>query len=395
VTAAFIGPGTVTKATTAGANYGYALVWAIVFSVFATVVFQEMAARLGIVTKAGLGEAIRQTITNPVIRFLSLSLVVTAIVVGNAAYQAGNIAGAATGLATLTDEVPPALLPSIIGLVAFAVLMLGHYRLLQNVLIALVVAMSCVFLATAIAVRPDISVAWNAVFPPTIPTGGLPEVLALIGTTVVPYNLFLHASASATQWPDDNNVAKSLSDSRLDTTLSVTLGGLVTLAIIATATAAFFNSGTKFENLSDAARQLEPLLGSYSKWLFCGGLFAAGLTSAITAPMAAAYAAAGCFGWPIDLRDFRLRVVFTAVILCGTFFAAIGRSPTEVITVAQIANGILLPLLAIYLIYVMNNRQLLGDHRNGIVANILGSTTVAVVALLGIRNLYVLLLQLV
>jgi Mn2+/Fe2+ NRAMP family transporter len=280
-------------------------------------------------------------------------------------------------------------------LVAFAVLMLGHYRLLQNVLIALVVAMSCVFLATAIAVRPDISVAWNAVFPPTIPTGGLPEVLALIGTTVVPYNLFLHASASATQWPDDNNVAKSLSDSRLDTTLSVTLGGLVTLAIIATATAAFFNSGTKFENLSDAARQLEPLLGSYSKWLFCGGLFAAGLTSAITAPMAAAYAAAGCFGWPIDLRDFRLRVVFTAVILCGTFFAAIGRSPTEVITVAQIANGILLPLLAIYLIYVMNNRQLLGDHRNGIVANILGSTTVAVVALLGIRNLYVLLLQLV
>jgi Mn2+/Fe2+ NRAMP family transporter len=175
----------------------------------------------------------------------------------------------------------------------------------------------------------------------------------------------------------------------------VTLGGLVTLAIIATATAAFFNSGTKFENLSDAARQLEPLLGSYSKWLFCGGLFAAGLTSAITAPMAAAYAAAGCFGWPIDLRDFRLRVVFTAVILCGTFFAAIGRSPTEVITVAQIANGILLPLLAIYLIYVMNNRQLLGDHRNGIVANILGSTTVAVVALLGIRNLYVLLLQLV
>ena len=110
VTAAFIGPGTVTKATTAGANYGYALVWAIVFSVFATVVFQEMAARLGIVTKAGLGEAIRQTITNPVIRFLSLSLVVTAIVVGNAAYQAGNIAGAATGLATLTDEVPPTLL---------------------------------------------------------------------------------------------------------------------------------------------------------------------------------------------------------------------------------------------------------------------------------------------
>lgn len=387
VTAAFIGPGTVTKATTAGAHYGYALLWAVVFSVFATIVFQEMAARLGIVTKAGLGEALRQTITTPSARWWSTALVVTAIVVGNAAYQAGNIAGAATGLASLTGKLPPALLPIVIGLIAFGVLMLGQYRMLQNILIGLVVTMSCVFLATAVAVRPDFFAAGQALLSPAIPSGSLPEILALIGTTVVPYNLFLHASASATQWSDNDNLKESLAESRVDTTVSVTLGGFVTLAIMATATAAFFGPGTEFKNLGDAAQQLEPLLGSYSKWLFCGGLFAAGLTSAITAPLAAAYAAAGCFGWPVDLRDIRLRIVFSSVIFCGVVFAFLGGSPTQVITIAQIANGLLLPLLALFLLYVMNNRRLLGVHRNGIFANLLGGATVALVAGLGVRSL--------
>ncbi|MEM7315556.1 MAG: Nramp family divalent metal transporter, partial [Planctomycetota bacterium] len=278
VTAAFIGPGTVTKATTAGAHFGYALLWAVAFSVFATIVFQEMASRLGIVTKAGLGEAIRDTISQPILRTLSLALVVTAIVVGNAAYQAGNIAGAAAGLTSLAGIASPTLLSISIGVIAFIVLMLGRYQVLQNVLIGLVVAMSCVFLATAIAVRPDWPSILRGMVTPAIPDGGLQEVLALIGTTVVPYNLFLHASSAATQWPEREQVAKSLTESRVDTTLSVTLGGLVTMAIIAAASAAFFNTGSKFTGLADAAGQLEPILGSYSRWLFGGGLFAAGLT---------------------------------------------------------------------------------------------------------------------
>ncbi|GAB5515328.1 Nramp family divalent metal transporter [Rhodopirellula baltica] len=394
VTAAFIGPGTVTKATTAGANFGHSLLWAIGFSVIATIVFQEMASRLGIVTGRGLGEAIRPTIPNALARGLAIVLVVSAIIVGNAAYQAGNIAGAAVGVAAATGMQHQTLVSIVIGLAAWCILMIGQYRSLQRILVALVVTMSCVFLLTALSVPIDwrsFSLGW---IQPTIPDGGLKEVLAIIGTTVVPYNLFLHATASAEKWSSDKKqpvsdetVRDAIQQSRTDTILSVGLGGLVTAAVMATATAAFFQSNTGFTNLSDAARQLEPLLGNHARWLFGVGLFAAGLTSTITAPLAAAYAAAGCFGWPIDLKDWRLRTVFTSVIVFGTSFAASGSKPTDIITFAQIANGLLLPLLAIFLLAVMNNAALLGKHRNHWIANTLGVLTVVVVSVLGLRSL--------
>ena len=174
----------------------------------------------------------------------------------------------------------------------------------------------------------------------------------------------------------------------MDTIVSVALGGFVTAAIMATATTAFFANGAAIANLADAAQQLEPLAGKYSRWLFGIGLFAAGLTSAITAPLAAAYAAAGCFRWPADLKDWRLRLVFSIVIFFGTYFAATGASPTNVITLAQVANGLLLPLLAVFLLAVMNNAKLLGQFRNHWLANCLGILAVVVVGSLGLRNLY-------
>jgi len=102
VTAAFIGPGTIITASLAGANFGLALAWALLFSVFATLILQEMAARLGIVTQQGLGENIRNMLTNPVMKAFGIILVVSAIVIGNAAYQGGNISGASLGLALRT-----------------------------------------------------------------------------------------------------------------------------------------------------------------------------------------------------------------------------------------------------------------------------------------------------
>ena len=250
--------------------------------------------------------------------------------------------------------------------------------------------MSSVFLLTAFCVPIDWAsfvVGW---IKPTIPEGGLKEVLAIIGTTVVPYNLFLHATASAEKWStsDSSTVASCLKQSRVDTILSVTLGGLVTAAIMATAAATFFLGGAGFTSLADAAEQLQPLLGIHSRWLFGAGLFAAGLTSAITAPLAAAYAAAGCFRWPIDLKDWRLRSVFITVIVFGTYFAASGSKPTDIITIAQVANGMLLPLLALFLLVVMNNSKILGQHRNGWKANTLGLIAVIVIATLGASSLY-------
>lgn len=97
VAAAFIGPGTVTTASMAGAGYGYTLLWAMLFSILATITLQEMTARLGTQAKMGLGEAIRHKSTNRFLRYVSFALVISAIVIGNAAYESGNLAGAVLG----------------------------------------------------------------------------------------------------------------------------------------------------------------------------------------------------------------------------------------------------------------------------------------------------------
>jgi manganese transport protein len=154
VAAAFIGPGTVTTASLAGAQHGFTLAWAVVAAIAATLVLQEMAARLGAVGRTGLGEALRASIRQPVLRATAIGLALVAITFGNAAYQAGNLTGAALGLEAIAGGSRPAW--ALACAVAAAVLLAsGAYRLVERVLIGLVGLMSLVFIATAIQVGPE------------------------------------------------------------------------------------------------------------------------------------------------------------------------------------------------------------------------------------------------
>ena len=117
-------------------------------------------------------------------------------------------------------------------------------------------------------------------------------------------------------------------------------------------------------------------------------MFAAGMTSAITAPLAAAYATAGALGWPRDLGDARLRGVWMAVLAAGILFAALGASPVPAILFAQVANGLLLPFIAVFLLLAVNDRRWMGDRVNGPVANTAGAVVVAVALMLGLRALW-------
>ena len=207
VTAAFIGPGTVITSSLAGANYGYSLIWALVFSIIATIILQEMAARLGIVTQKGLGENIRECCQNPTIRTLAVLLVVSAIVIGNGAYQSGNISGASLGLASIVNtsflnvfEVPPIIFPLIIGAVAFILLYTSSYKIIERSLIFLVAVMSLAFILTFLMTKPDWSLFVLGAFTLSFPTGSMFTIIALIGTTVVPYNLFLHSALVKEKW---------------------------------------------------------------------------------------------------------------------------------------------------------------------------------------------------
>lgn len=385
VTAAFIGPGTITTATTAGAGFGLALLWVLLFSVASTIVLQEMSARLGLVSRKGLGEALRTSFADPLVRTMVVVLIVVAIAFGNAAFQTGNITGAAMGLEVLSGA-PRPIWALIIGVAAFVLLGTGTYRIIERLLIVLVAVMSVVFVLTALMARPDVTGIVKGMFVPGIPAGSLTTIIALIGTTVVPYNLFLHASAVREKWPASLPLSQSLRESRVDTVIAVSLGGLITLAIVVTA-AAFFQQGTTIENAAMMAEQLEPLLGPVAKYFFAAGLFAAGLTSGITAPLAAAYACAGALGFEPTFRSWKFRIVWVVIVAAGTVFAAIGESPVAAIIFAQAANGLILPVIAVFLLVVVNRRKLLGEYTNGVPANILGAAVVLIAAALGVYKL--------
>lgn len=388
VAAAFIGPGTVTTATLAGAGFGYTLLWALTFSLLATLVLQEMAARLGLVTGSGLGEAVRRRFEGPASRLLAVSLVIGAIALGNAAYETGNLLGAALGAEAVWGGAPR-LWAVGAGLAAYLLLRTGSYPAVERVLIGLVGVMSLAFLATAVLIRPPLVPLLRGLFVPTVPGGaGVLYVAGLVGTTVVPYNLFLHASAVGEKWRG----AEDLPAARLDLGVSIVLGAVVSMAIVATS-AAMNAAGSAagappIASAADMAVQLEPLLGGWARAFFAAGLLAAGLTSAITAPLAAAYATAGALGWPRDLGDRRLRLVWMGVLAAGIVFAGLGVRPVPAILFAQVANGVLLPAIAVFLLLAVNDRRWMGERVNGPLMNLAGGVVVLVALALGLRALW-------
>ncbi len=382
VAAAFIGPGTVTTATLAGAGYGSVLLWALLFSTLATMALQEMAARLGLVTGRGLGEALRARASKPATRAVVVLAVVAAIGIGNAAYETGNLLGGALGLAEVLGG-GPRMWALVIGGCGATLLWTGSYRALEKVLMGLVGVMALTFLGTALVVAPEWAAVLRGLLVPEIPDGSVLIVVGLIGTTVVPYNLFLHASAVAEKWSGE----EALPAARRDLISSIALGGLVSMAILLTSAGTIHRLGGDVGTAADMARQLEPLMGSWARIFFGVGLFAAGMTSAITAPLAAAYAVAGAAGWDRDLTDWRLRGVWISILAIGVFFSLTGIRPVAAILFAQAANGLLLPAVALFLLAAVNDERLLGRRRNRWSSNLVGGAVVVVTLVLGARAL--------
>lgn len=381
VAAAFIGPGTVTACTLAGVEFGYALLWAMLLSVLATIILQEMSARLGIITQKGLADVIKQELKTPWIRNTVVAIILGAIVVGNAAYEAGNIGGATLGLEAIFGEDYIPFYPWIIGICAFVLLYIGSYKVLERVLVSLVIVMSLSFLVTAIITKPDVLAILKGLFVPSVPKEGILTIIALVGTTVVPYNLFLHASLVSEKWksPDDLKAVKR------DTYISIALGGLVSMAIIIAATT--IQSG-EVKNVMDLAKSLQPLYGDAAKYFMGIGLFAAGVTSAITAPLAAAYVANSCFGWKVGLKHMKFKLVWMIILGVGVLFMSLGIKPIEVIKFAQIANGILLPAIAIFLLWVVNRPSVMGKYKNTLLQNIFGFIIIALAIVLGAKSIF-------
>lgn len=382
VAAAFIGPGTVTTASLAGSSYGYTLLWAVVFSIISTCILQEMSARLGVVAGIGIGTALRKKLSNKISKIIVFALVIAAIFIGNAAYEAGNISGVLLGSELIMKEQNVfAGLPIVIGLIAAVLLFTGKYQVIERILVILVALMGVSFIIVAIHSKPDFLEVLKGMFIPRADENAFFTVLALIGTTVVPYNLFLHASSAKEKWNDPSK----LKTARTDTYVSIIIGGFITLAIII-AVASITEGTTNVIDKSNLYHELGNLLSSSASILMGIGFVAAGLTSAITAPLAASFAVTELFGKSESMKSYGFRIVWLSVLLVGIVFSMLpDAKPAIIILFAQFTNGLLLPLVAVLLIWVMNDRKFLGEHKNSLGQNILAIFITIICLALGLK----------
>ena len=380
VAAAFIGPGTVTLCTISGVRFGFTLLWAMTLSIVVTIILQEMAVRIGIITQKGLTAVIKEKISSAFLRRTTLFLILGAVVLGNVAYEAGNITGSALGLSAIFGESLLAYYPFFIGSIAFVVLSLGSYKMLERSLIALVLLMSFSFVLTAIITQPNILEIFKGMIVPNVPKNSGLIIIGIIGTTVVPYNLFLHASLVKEKWSKPSD----LPFARKDAFFSIILGGMVSMAIMICA--ASISSGD-VKGVLDLAKGLEPLYGSAARYFLGIGLGAAGITSAITAPLAAAYIARSCFGWEESLKEVKFKTVWTTLLVLGVLFSSLQFKPIEIITFAQIANGLLLPMVAFFLLWIVNKTSVLGKYKNSMVQNVFSIITILLTIVLGVKGI--------
>lgn len=375
ISAAFIGPGTVTTASKAGASFGLALLWALSFSILATILLQEAAARITIASGKNLGTVIAQRYSGKGGTFLK-GFLFFAVAFGCAAYQAGNILGAFSGI-QLLGEFEKWYVIIGIGILASSLLWTGKFKLIANLMGAIVASMGLIFILVAFYTPYNLLDVAKAAFIPSWRSDANLLIIGLIGTTIVPYNLFLASGISKGQ---------ELREMRLGLTVAILIGGIISFAILMVGTQV-----TGEFSFSNLANTLSTKLGSWAADFFAFGLFAAGFTSCITAPLAAAVTAQSLFGRQEDVKwnttGINFRLVWGSILGIGLLFSLTNVQAIPVIITAQALNGLLLPVIAIFLVLTMNDSDLLGKYINSRLTNILMLIVLFVCCFLGANNL--------
>ena len=353
VAAAFVGPGTVTTASVAGASSGVTLLWAVIISVLATIVLQELAIRSALSTNQDLAPLIRQFGHDRGWGVPIALLILCSVGLGNAAYQSGNLAGAAMGLSGATPvRFSHAVL--VTGIFAAGLIVVDRYRLLERVMLILVGLMTCLLTGLAVACLPELMTAH-------------------------------HATAVRHRW-SGIALADALRQARMESAGAIVVGGVVTAAImiVATVVIAGDTSRPALEALQVGIDQRFPVIG---RWAMGAGLFAAGLTSAIAAPVAAGWAVCGVMGWNTSSGSKAFKGVALMVLAVGMLFAIFAARPVALIVLAQATNAVLLPLVALVLLVIVNSPLIPHDYRNGWTQNLIVTSVIGVVLLLAATKL--------
>lgn len=378
-------PGGIVVYSQAGAKYGYALLWTLIPTTIALIVVQEMAARMGAITGKGLSDLIREEFGLRMTFF-------TMIILGLADF--GNIvaefAGIASGMGIF--GVSKYIVVPIGAALVWTVIVLGKYRPVERVLLLF----SLIYFAypiSAFLAKPDWKLALTQTVVPQFNSdpGYIVMIVALIGTTITPWMQFYLQASIVEKGVSKRNYGLS----RIDVIFGCIVTDVIAFFIVVACGATIFHSQHRdITDAADAARALVPFAGRFAGILFAVGLVNASLMSAAILPLATAYNVCEGLGFESGVdRSFGQAKIFyglyTALIACGAGFVLIPRLPLlKVFVFSQVANGILLPFVLVFMLILVNRPRLMGEYRNGPWGNSIAVVTSIVMVLLTIALIY-------
>lgn len=390
---AIIGPGIITSAadndaggittySVAGSTYGYSFLWVMVVVTFVLIVVQEMSARMGAVTQKGLGELIREEFG---VRWTLFALVV--LLVANIATTIAEFAGISASLGIF--GISPYISVPISAVVVWLLVVRGSFRTVERVFLFLALIYGT-YIISGILARPQWDEVLSGIVRPTfqMDTGFIMLFIAIIGTTITPWmQFFLQATVV-----DKGVDIKNYKYQKWDVIIGSILTDVVSIFIII-ATAATLFPHRPVETAADAAVALRPLAGNYAQVLFAIGLFNASLLAAAVLPLSTAYTYSEAFGLEIGISRrwkeapaFYGIYTFAIVVGAGTVLIP-GFHPIRAMVTAQFVQGILLPVVLVFMLLLINNRRLMGDYANSRIQNLLAGGIAVVLILLTIALL--------
>ncbi len=372
----------------AGAQYGYTLLWTMIPTIVALVVVQEMSARMGAVTGKGLSDLIREEFGLRTTFILMLALVAT-----NFTNVVGEFAGIASSFELF--GVPRYVVVPTAAFIVWAMVVHGTYSSVEKIFLSASL-FYVAYVVSGVLAHPD----WKAAALSTVTRpasvgfrnyGYLYMVISLVGTTIAPWmQFYLQASIV-----EKGITVRQYRASRLDVIVGCLFAGIVAWFIVVACAATVHSSG-KFDiaSAADAAQALRPLAGEYAYVLFAAGLFNASLFAASILPISTAYAVCEGLGLEsgLDKRFDEAPTfywLYTLLIVLGAGVILVPRFPLIPVMVAsQMLNGVLLPFVLIFVVVLMNDRKVMGDHINSRGYNIVAWLTVGVMIALTVAMLF-------
>jgi NRAMP (natural resistance-associated macrophage protein)-like metal ion transporter len=362
--------------SSAGAKYGYDLIWVMILLTVSYAVVQEMCSRLGAATGRGLLDLIRERYG---LGWATFAVVI--ILVANGGVTVSEFVGisAAVELLGINKYI---VVPLAAALIWYLVIF-GSYNRVEKIFILMTLVFFA-YPAAAFMAHPDWSQVARGAFVPTIHKD--PDyifiLVGLLGTTLTPYIQIFQQSSLV-----EKGVARRhYKNERVDAYFGAFFSNLMSVfMIIATAATLHAIGKTEINSAADAARALEPVVGNSAKLLFAVGLLGASLLAGAVLPLATSYAISEAFGIPkgVNLDYRRGRVffsLFTALIIVGTALALVPNLPViQLLVAVQVLNGILLPVILVFILKLINDKRLTGDLKNTPFYNVLGWGTFAMI----------------